>query len=98
QHLMKDQLVWVGAKGGDASLRGPLAVALGQTGCALRAVASHALNAAHIEWRAICQVGSMEPVFATLEADLAVAPFLQRTVPDRLPQINDRRMSKRARA
>jgi hypothetical protein len=26
----------------------------------------------------------LEPVFATLEADMAVAPFLSRTVPDRL--------------
>jgi DNA-binding transcriptional LysR family regulator len=84
QHLLTDQLVWVGAKGGEASLRRPLAVALGQNGCAFRASAIRALNAAKIEWRAICQVGSMEPVFATLEADMAVAPFLLRTVPDRL--------------
>ena len=94
QHLMKDQLVWVGAKGGDASLRRPLAVALGQTGCAFRALAIRALNAANIEWRAICQVGSMEPVFATLEADLAVAPFLRRTVPDRLAILVDAALPK----
>lgn len=84
EHLMTDRLVWVGAKGGDAPGRRPLAVALGQNGCAFRALAIRALNAAKIEWRAICQVGSMEPVFATLEADMAVAPFLSRTVPDRL--------------
>jgi DNA-binding transcriptional LysR family regulator len=84
QHLMTDRLVWVGAKGGEAFRRRPLAVALGQTGCAFRALAIRALNAAKIEWRAICQVGSMEPVFATLEADMAVAPFLLRTLPERL--------------
>ncbi|HXA35473.1 MAG TPA: LysR substrate-binding domain-containing protein [Steroidobacteraceae bacterium] len=84
QHLMTDQLVWVGAKGGDAWRRRPLAVAVGQNGCAFRALAIRALNAAKIDWRAICQVGSLEPVFATLEADMAVAPFLLRTVPDRL--------------
>jgi DNA-binding transcriptional LysR family regulator len=94
QHLMTDQLVWVGAKGGDASRQRPLAVALGQNGCAFRALAIRALNAADIEWRAICQVGSMEPVFATLEADLAVAPFLLRTVPDRLGILTDAALPK----
>ncbi|HEY2782240.1 MAG TPA: LysR substrate-binding domain-containing protein [Steroidobacteraceae bacterium] len=89
QHLMTDQLVWVGAKGGEAASLRPLAVALGQPGCAFRALAIKALNAANIEWRAICQVGSMEPVFATLEADMAVAPFLFRTVPDRLSVLSD---------
>jgi len=89
QHLMTDQLVWVGAKGGEASTQRPLAVALGENGCAFRALAVRALNSAKIEWRAICQVGSMEPVFATLEADMAVAPFLLRTVPDRLSVLSD---------
>jgi DNA-binding transcriptional LysR family regulator len=89
QHLMTDRLVWVGAKGGEASKQRPLAVALGQHGCAFRALAVRALNAAYIDWRAICQVGSMEPVFATLEADMAVAPFLLRTVPDRLAIVAD---------
>jgi hypothetical protein len=42
------------------------------------------LTKAGIEWRAICQVGSLEPVFATLEADMAIAPFLSKTVPERL--------------
>jgi hypothetical protein len=48
-----------------------------------------ALTKAGIEWRAICQVGSLEPVFATLEADMAVAPFLSRTVPERLTVVKD---------
>ena len=89
QHLMTDRLVWVGAKGGDAARMRPLAVALGENGCAFRALAIRALNASRIQWRAICQVGSMEPVFATLEADMAVAPFLRRTVPDRLGILSD---------
>jgi DNA-binding transcriptional LysR family regulator len=84
QLLLTDQLVWVGAKGGDAWRRRPVAVALGQEGCAFRALAIKALARSKVEWRPICQVGSLEPVFATLEADMAVAPFLFRTVPDRL--------------
>jgi hypothetical protein len=47
------------------------------------------LNAARIKWRPICQVGSLEPVFATLEADMAIAPFLSRTVPERLSVLRD---------
>ena len=82
--LLTDRLVWVGSKGGDAWRRRPVAVALGQEGCAFRALAIKALTRSGIEWRPICQVGSLEPVFATLEADMAVAPFLFRTVPDRL--------------
>jgi DNA-binding transcriptional LysR family regulator len=83
-HLLTDQLVWVGARGGDAGRRRPLSVALGKEDCGFRAVAVKALTSARIKWRPICQVGSLEPVFATLEADMAVAPFLSRTVPERL--------------
>jgi len=93
-HLLADRLVWVGARGGKAFQCRPLAVALGQRGCAFRALATAALDKSGVAWRAICQVGSMEPVFATLEADMAIAPFLQRTVPDRLAQINDRSLPK----
>lgn len=87
--LLTDRLVWAGAKGGDAHRRKPLPVALGTESCAFRASAVEALTKAGIEWRAICQVGSLEPVFATLEADMAVAPFLSRTVPERLAVLKD---------
>jgi DNA-binding transcriptional LysR family regulator len=87
--LLTDRLVWVGAKGGDAQTRRPLPVALGTESCAFRASAVQALTKAGIEWRAICQVGSLEPVFATLEADMAIAAFLSRTVPERLAVIDD---------
>lgn len=89
QFLLADQLVWVGAKGGDAHRRRPISVALGDESCSFRPHAIEALNKAGIAWRAICQVGSLEPVFATLEADMAVAPFLARTVPDRLIILKD---------
>jgi DNA-binding transcriptional LysR family regulator len=89
QHLLADRLVWVGARGGDARRRRPLSVALGQESCGFRAATIKALTKARIEWRAICQVGSLEPVFATLEADMAIAPFLSRTVPERLEAFTD---------
>jgi DNA-binding transcriptional LysR family regulator len=89
QLLLTDRLVWVGSKGGDAWRRRPVAVALGQEGCAFRALAIRALTKSGVEWRPICQVGSLEPVFATLEADMAVAPFLFHTVPDRVEVLPD---------
>jgi DNA-binding transcriptional LysR family regulator len=82
--LLSDHLVWVGAVGGSAAQRRPLSVALGQKGCAFRASAVDALDKTNIPWRPICQVGSLEPVFATVEADMAIAPFLRKTVPERL--------------
>jgi DNA-binding transcriptional LysR family regulator len=88
-HLLTDQLVWVGAQGGDAGSRRPLSVALGKEDCGFRAVAVKALIGARIKWRPICQVGSLQPVFATLEADMAVAPFLSRTVPERLMVLHE---------
>jgi DNA-binding transcriptional LysR family regulator len=82
QLLLTDRLVWVGSKGGDAWRKRPVAVALGQEGCAFRALAIKALTKSGIEWRPICQVGSLEP-------DMAVAPFLFHTVPDRVEVLPD---------
>jgi DNA-binding transcriptional LysR family regulator len=92
QFLLTDRLIWVGAKGGDAYRRRPLSVALGQENCGFRAAAIKALTKARMPWRAICQVGSLESVFATLEADMAIALFLSRTVPDRLAVLRVREL------
>jgi DNA-binding transcriptional LysR family regulator len=92
QFLLTDQLIWVGAKGGDAHRRRPLSVALGQETCGFRAAAIKALTKARMPWRAICQFGSLESVFATLEADMAIALFLSRTVPDRLAALRGREL------
>jgi DNA-binding transcriptional LysR family regulator len=90
QFLLSDRLVWVGAMGGGAHRRRPLSVALGQNTCGLKTVAITALTLAGIPWRPICQAGSLEPVFAALEADTAIALFLSRTVPDRLTALSSR--------
>jgi DNA-binding transcriptional LysR family regulator len=82
--VLSDHLIWVGAIGGSAKHRRPLSVALGPKNCAFRASAVDALDNADIPWRPICQVGSLEPVFATVEADMAIAPFLRKTVPEKL--------------
>ena len=89
EHLLTDRLIWVGAAGGQTHRKRPLTVALGPEQSGFRQAAVAALTEARIDWRAICQVGSLEPVFATLEADMAVAVFLSRTVPDWLEVVSD---------
>lgn len=81
--LRTDRLVWVGAAGGDAHLKDPLPVSLGAPTCAFRPVAIEALGKARRDWRTVCEVSRLEPVYAVLEAGLAVAPLLRSSVPDR---------------
>ena len=87
--LLVDSLIWVGAPDGEAHLRTPLAVALGGETCAFRAGAVAALTEAGRDWRIMCQVGSLEPVYAVLEADLAIAPFLRSTAPRQLAILSE---------
>ncbi len=81
--LRTDRLVWVGTPGGDAHLRDPLPVSLGAATCVFRPVAVEALGKARRDWRAVCEVSRLEPVYAVLEAGLAVAPLLRSSVPAR---------------
>ena len=81
--LRTDRLVWVGAPGGDAHLKDPLPVSLGAPTCVFRPVALDALGSARRDWRAVCEVSRLEPVYAVLEAGLAVAPLLRSSVPAR---------------
>jgi DNA-binding transcriptional LysR family regulator len=82
--LRSDRLVWVGARGGDAHMRDPLPISIGADTCVFRPVAIAALRKARRKWQAVCEVSNMEPVRATLEADLAIAPLLSHSVPDSL--------------
>jgi DNA-binding transcriptional LysR family regulator len=82
--LRTDRLVWVGARGGNAHTRDPLPVSLGAEACVFRPIATAALRKARREWLVVCEVSNMEPVRATLEADLAIAPLLSHSVPDSL--------------
>lgn len=75
------QLEWIGAKKGTAFMKKPLPVAVGAEGCSFRQAASGALATKNIAWRPVTQVGSLEPVYATLLADIAVAPFMSGTNP-----------------
>jgi len=86
--LRSDRLVWTGARAGDAHTRDPLPVSLGAETCVFRPVAIAALKKARRTWQAVCEVSNMEPVRATLEADLAVAPLLGHSIPESLEIIS----------
>lgn len=82
--LLADQLVWVGARRGEAHQRRPLPVSLGAETCMFRPFALHALVKAGTEWRAVCQTGDMGSLLATMHADTAVAPMMRSLVPEGL--------------
>ncbi len=82
--LLLDQLVWVGAKGGNAYQRTPLPVSFGDPACAFRASAARALTEAGRDWQLVCETSHFSPHCATLEADIAVAPMMATTVPRNL--------------
>jgi DNA-binding transcriptional LysR family regulator len=91
--LLEDELVWAGARNGAAHERDPLPVSLGDGTCAFRAVVLAGLRAAGRDWRPVCEVSSMEPLLASIEADLAVAALLRTTIPQYLQVVDrDRRL------
>ena len=90
--LMEDDLVWAGAVNGAAHRRDPLPVSLGDENCEFRTSVLKALGDAGRDWRPVCEVSSMEPLLASIEADLAVGPFLRRSIPDYLTVVDDRRL------
>ena len=79
--LLEDELVWAGAINGAAHRRDPLPLSLGDEKCAFRAVVLKVLRDAGRDWRPVCEVSSMEPLLASIEADLAIAPLLRTTIP-----------------
>lgn len=87
--LISDTLVWTGVKDSQLPKERPLSVALGNDNCAFRSATTQALNRQGIAWRAVCQMGGLEAVFATLKAEMAIGAFLSATVPDNLHIIND---------
>jgi DNA-binding transcriptional LysR family regulator len=95
--LRTDRLVWVGVPGGEAHLKSPLPVSLGAATCVFRPVAIEALGKARRDWRAVCEVSRMEPVYAAIEAGLAVAPLLRSSVPQRFEILESTRGGREGR-
>ena len=86
--LIEDELVWIGAINGLAHRRNPLPVSIGDEKCEFRRSVLKALADAGLDWRPVCEVSSMEPLLASMEADLAVGPMLRRSTPDYLQVID----------
>jgi DNA-binding transcriptional LysR family regulator len=86
--LLSDRLVWMGVQNGEACYKTPLPVSLGSEFCAFRGPALAALNQAEIDWLEICSVGNLESILATVEADMAIAPYLSCLVPENLQAID----------
>jgi DNA-binding transcriptional LysR family regulator len=89
--LLEDDLVWAGAVNGSAHRREPLPVSLGRDTCEFRPSVLKALRNAGRDWRPVCDSG-MDALKASLEADVAVGPFLHRTIPDYLRAVHDDRL------
>jgi DNA-binding transcriptional LysR family regulator len=84
ENLIVDNLVWVGARGGDAHWQRPLPVSIGCSDCAFRAPIREVLQKAGIEWRSITEVTNTSAQEATTAADIAVMAVLSSTVPSGL--------------
>jgi DNA-binding transcriptional LysR family regulator len=89
--LLEDDLVWAGAIGGVAHRRVPLPVSVGRDTCEFRPSVLQALREAGIDWRLVCDSG-MDALKASLDADVAIGPFLRRTIPDYLRRVEDERL------
>ena len=89
--LLEDDLVWAGAVNGSAHRRDPLPVSLGRDTCEFRPSVLKALRSAGRDWRPVCDSG-MDALKASLEADVAVGPFLRRSIPDYLRAVHDDRL------
>lgn len=87
--LLKDKLVWIGAKAGEACKKSPLPIALGSKSSAFRETTVSALNNRNFDWMVASDIGNLESTLATVEADIAIGPFLSRLVPSSLEVIDE---------
>ena len=79
--LATDRLVWVGARGGEAYARRPLAVATCES-CAFRSTILEALRGDDIPFRVMTDASNLDASSAAVQTDLAVVASLASTVPD----------------
>jgi len=82
--LMIDRLVWVGARGGDASLQRPVPISIGSETCSIRGPTLAALRAADLDWRGVTEISNVDALNATVHSDLAVTAMLASTIPPSL--------------
>ena len=79
--LRVEQLVWVGARAGNAHLKRPLPISMVAESCGFRPVVLAALRDQGIEWRTVFESGNLEATTATVRSDLAITAWLASTIP-----------------
>ncbi|MBF9233789.1 LysR family transcriptional regulator [Microvirga alba] len=84
ENLVRDRLVWVGARGGEAYRQRPLPVSIGCSDCAFRAPIREVLHKAGIEWHSASEVTNTSAQVATTVADTAVMAVMASSVPNGL--------------
>lgn len=85
--LFASHLVWVGAVGGSAHALSPLPIAVSTEGCPFRQALAAALLVKGHPWKPMTQRGSLEAMFATVKADLAISALLPATIPPDLAEV-----------
>ena len=73
--VREEQIVWLGAAGGEAALERPLPLAVAATGCMWRRTAITALERAGLAYRVAYMSGLSAGQLAAVAADLAIAPL-----------------------
>ncbi|WP_323121946.1 LysR family transcriptional regulator [Burkholderia alba] len=82
--LRREPLAWVGARGGGAYMKRPLAVSVVSDVCVFRPVLFDALSKHGVTWRTVFENGDIEATRATVRMDMAVTAWLVSTVPPEL--------------
>ncbi|MAY61266.1 MAG: LysR family transcriptional regulator [Rhizobiales bacterium] len=75
EKVMTDQIVWAGAKGGQAYLCDPLPISLWEEGCAWRQAALVSLDEVKRPYRVAFMTANVSGQRAAIMADIAVAPM-----------------------
>ncbi|SIO63648.1 LysR substrate-binding domain-containing protein [Paraburkholderia phenazinium] len=79
--LRVEPLQWVGAPGGSAYLKRPLAVSIVSDTCAFRPAIFDALRLHGVPWRTVFENANLDATRATVRMDMAVTAWLDSTVP-----------------
>ena len=87
--MLREPMVWTGARGGCAHLREPLPVSLWEEGCAWRAGALEALGRQGREYRVAFMSANTSGQRAAIRADLAIAPLPKSFIDDDLVALGE---------
>lgn len=85
--LMQERLVWAQVKAGTAARKEPLPLAVGGEDCGFRAPALRALADAGRDFRIVCHSSDVQPLLASVDADLAVTALLPGALPASLEPV-----------